>query len=377
MSRGETKSDGGRPLPDDPSALSVRRAAELMLEAKSVDKAEKTVRDYRDRLRPFVFWCEEHQIETVDEFSGFAFEQFRNERARTLAPASLKGQMVAVNQLVKYCERVGALEEGFHKKVQIPKLDPSDESSDVLLETEDAYALLDYYRDSASERGRPRHAVLELLWNTGARVGGIRGLDLGDYSTETEVTDSGVEVAVGYLDFVHRPQSDTPLKNKADGERVVRIPEPVVETLDHYIARERSDKRDDHGREPLFSGRQGRTSITSLRSWSYLATQPCVHMRCPHGNRKESCEYRHRNHASKCPSSRSPHQVRSGSITWQLDVGIPLEHVAERVNASASVIERFYDKADKRRKMQRREGFVRDLDVGLESDELGDSENDN
>jgi hypothetical protein len=101
-----------------------------------------------------------------------------------------------------------------------------------------------------------------------------------------------------------------------------------------------------------------------MRAWSYLATEPCLHSPCPHDRERASCEYVNYTHASKCPSSRSPHQIRRGSITWQLDLGIPPAVVAERVNASTDVIKLHYDAASPRERMERRRRpFIDNLDI--------------
>jgi hypothetical protein len=91
-----------------------------------------------------------------------------------------------------------------------------------------------------------------------------------------------------------------------------------------------------------------------MTTWSYLATLPCLHSPCPHGRERPTCEFTTHAHASKCPSSRSPHKIRTGSITWQLDLGIPPEVVANRVNASLETIEQHYDVADPRERMEKR-----------------------
>jgi hypothetical protein len=85
-----------------------------------------------------------------------------------------------------------------------------------------------------------------------------------------------------------------------------------------------------------------------------LGTQPCLHSPCPHDRERETCEYTERNESSKCPSSRSPHRIRTVSITWQLDVGIPPWVVAERINASVEVIEKHYDVTSPRERIERR-----------------------
>lgn len=344
---------GVRP-PTDPSDLSPREARDRFLDKRSLENSEKTIRSYDNRLTQWVKWCEERDLQRVGDLSGWLLDEFeRHLRASGDAPTTQKGKMTAVSQLVQYLESIEAVDEDLSEKVHVPELTRDQESSDVLLDTEDAKALLTYYRNSTSRFGTPYHVVLEIFWNTGCRLGALLGLDVGDYSREHR-----------YLDFNHRPETGTPLKNDVDGERVVQISEAVCDAIDHYLARERSDKRDESGREPLLSGRQGRPSEGTIRSWTYLATQPCLHTECPHGKVRSRCEWTKRNHASKCPSSRAPHHIRTGSITWHCDRGLPIEVISERVNASPDVIKRFYDKAGRIQKMeQRRKQHTENLDI--------------
>lgn len=340
-------------IPSDATKLTVEQAAERFLDAKRVDVSEATVQDYYYRLEQFIAWCHEQDVREVHEITPFHIDEFRRYRARDLAPTTLKGQMVALNQYFEYLERIGAVED-LSDAVDIPRVDVQDQTSDIHLAADEAAALLEHYRTTGARGGTGQHAFLELAWNTGARMGGIRALDLDDYD---RLDDGGV------LRFRHRRDTETPLKNKSAGERVVRIADEVCQQLDRYIEQSRSDKRDDYGRSPLLCGRQGRPNPTTLRAWCYLVTQPCAYRECPHGYERETCDYRERGSGSKCPSSRSPHQVRSGSITWQLNQGIPLEIVAERVNASADVIQTYYDKSSKVEQMERREPYTSDLDI--------------
>jgi hypothetical protein len=129
-----------------------------------------------------------------------------------------------------------------------------------------------------------------------------------------------------------------------------------MEVLGDYIEHHRVDQQDDVGRAPLFTTREGRPAPDTVRKWSYLATLPCRHSGCPHGKDRATCEWPTYAQASKCPSTRAPHHVRTGSITYQLNIGFPVEVVANRVNASVQTIRDHYDKADKqeRRRRQRR-----------------------
>jgi len=357
-------SDAGSPAPSSPSDLSPRQARDRFLDKRSMENSATTIRSYDNRLSEWVVWSEERGIERVGDLSGWLFDEYeRFLRAEENAPTTVKGKMTALSQLVQYLETIEAVEEDLAEKVHVPKLTRSQETSDTMLDTEDAKALLEFYRNDPGHFGTPPHAVLEVLWNTGCRLGALRGLDLGDYDGEA-----------GYVDFNHRPESGTPLKNDEQGERVVRISEPVTDALDAYIARERSDKRDEHGREPLFAGRQGRVSDATIRAWTYQGTQPCLYTQCPHGSSRGSCQYIQRNHASKCPSSRAPHHIRTGSLTWHCDRGLPIEVISERVDADPDTIKRYYDKADRLRKMEeRRQEYTADLDIDENDDHDDDS----
>lgn len=339
-----------------PDELAISRAIEMYLDKRAADSTDRTQRFYRNRLGQFEDWCEANGIDAVGELDGWDLEQFASARRSDLAPTSLKAQMTSVRLLLQYCEQIDALPQGFHDKVSVPSVSREQESSDVRLEAQRAESLLEYCRETPTAYGTVEHAALEVFWTTGCRIGGLRALDREDFDADRQ-----------YLDFRNRPDTDTRLKNGDMGERAVAVNETLCDVLEFYVERERWDKADDFGREPLFTTRQGRPSPATIRAWAYLGTHPCVYRDCPHGNDKQTCDYRHRNHASKCPSAMSPHAIRTGSITWQLNEGVPAEVVAERVNASLSVIERHYDAAGRLEKLdERRREHTETLDIDTE-----------
>jgi len=248
---------------------------------------------------------------------------------------------------------LGLVQDGLSDAIDIPTLSRSQEQDETRLKQSDALSALRYFRDSREHYGTGMHACLEVIWHVGARMGAVRALDVTDFDEDQQS-----------LRFKHRPSSATPLKNKDQGERFVGLSENVVDALAFYIAREREDSRDRHGREPLFATRQGRASESTIRAWCYQATQPCIWMDCPHGKRRATCDWTQRSHASKCPSSRSPHAIRTGSITWQLNMGYPIELVSKRANASIPVIKQYYDQANPAEEFQeRRQHAETQLDI--------------
>lgn len=338
--------------------LSPRAAKNRFISRRSQRQAEATVRSYNHRLEHFVEWCEANDIDSMSDVGGWEIDEYRHDRESDgLAPTTMKGQMVALRQLLQYCETVDVIEEGTADKVDLPTLTKDQETSDARLSSDRAEEHLQFFRESTRYEGTVYHAFLEVAWHTAARIGGIQSLDVDDYDGDR-----------GTLEFRHRPKAGTTLKNKGEGERIVGINADVVKALDHYIARDRPRKSDDDGRQPLFATNQGRPSDTTIRYWSYWGTQPCLLKECPHSRHRQSCEYTERNHTSKCPSSRSPHAIRTGAITWLLDrTGGDIEFVARRVNATPDTIRRYYDKATAEQEFEHRQQmYQNDLVIGNE-----------
>ncbi|TSD15103.1 hypothetical protein DP107_04410 [Haloglomus irregulare] len=90
----------------------------------------------------------------------------------------------------------------------------------------------------------------------------------------------------------------------------------------------------------------GRVSTNTIRQWMYYATAPCRAGPCPHDRQRDTCDWFDRTSGHHCPSTLSPHRVRTGSITWQLNRGLDEHEVSRRVNASPETIRKHYDVAD-------------------------------
>ncbi|MWV65532.1 site-specific integrase [Halorubrum sp. JWXQ-INN 858] len=325
----------------DPGALAPREAVSRYLQRRRADATDASVQSWKYRLKLFVEWCESVGIQRVDDIRGYDLDDYYEIRSGGIAPATLEGEMWTLQRFVEYLEQIEAVDPNLSDSVRIPDLDDSDRANSETLPAEKAIPLIEFYRRSDEYRATRGHAFLELAWFTGARQGGIRALDVRDLYDDDD-----------YVEFHHRPKTGTPLKNKLHGERPVAVPPKTMDVLREYVGN-RYDVRDDHGRQPLITSQKGRPGVNTVRMWSYLATQPCLHGPCPHGETPETCEMREFAHASKCPSSRSPHRIRTGSITWQLNCGVPPETVAERVNATVKTIKKHYDWATERERWRR------------------------
>lgn len=154
---------------------------------------------------------------------------------------------------------------------------------------------------------------------------------------------------------------NTPLKNGEPAERYVAIKPDTVDLLDDWIAENRPEVTDSNGREPLITTAQGRVSRACVRDTMYRITRPCHYgEECPHSREPEDCEavIGRQKSASKCPSSRSPHPVRRGSITRHLSDDVPEKVVSDRCDVSQEVLEKHYDQRSEERKVEQRREYL-------------------
>lgn len=212
--------DGGDRIPD----LSPREAVERYLNKLRVSKRESTVSAYHYRLKHFVEWCEEEGITSISEVTGWDVESFETvRREQGIEPITLGNELKTLRNFFEYCARIELVDNNLPDRVQPPDVKPGAQVNKEQLESERARTLLNYYESNPEAYGTRSHALFALEWYTGARLGGIRGFDLENYDREERC-----------VEFIHRPNQDTPLKNGRDGERIVGLPEHVCDIIDAY-----------------------------------------------------------------------------------------------------------------------------------------------
>jgi integrase len=228
----------------------------------------------------------------------------------------------------------------------MPVLKKQEERSDTILNGEDADKILSYLR-RFKYASRP-HVILEILWQTGIRLGSFRALDVDDFDSENEA-----------LVVEHRPETETPLKNGQEGERYIALKAETCRVIGDWVNHNRHNVTDDYGREPLLTTKHGRMQKSSVRDIVYSVTRPCFYGdECPVGRDPEDCEATDYGHYSKCPENVSPHDVRRGSITHHLTEDVPETVVSDRMNVGMDVLDQHYDKRDEQVKMEQRRTYL-------------------
>jgi len=330
-----------------PRELSPRDAAERWISKQRIDKTDSTISTYWYRVKQIVEFCESEGIESMIDLSPWMLDEFDTQR-RTRDPkaVSLSREYRTMNQFLAWAESVELGQSGISTILDPPSTDKSDEVDDERLMADVARQSLQQYRGEDVVGGRRaciEHAFLELMWFTGARLAALRGLDPRDVDTEAQT-----------VEIHHRPDTGTDIKQAYNPERVIGLTDATASVLADYRDHNRHDVFDDENRQPFLTSARGRVGKSTLRRYSYYASLPCLGGECPHDRDPESCEWAALRESSSCPSSRSPHEVRTGAITNMRNKGWSLDDVAERVNTSPKRIKEHYDHPDLHEQYQER-----------------------
>jgi site-specific recombinase XerD len=328
--------------------LSPEDAIDWYLEHRRDELRTATRRTHRSALNIFQDWTDDTGLSNLNDLSGrdlVAFKTWR--KAETdINTVSLNGTLAVIQRFLRFCETIEAVEEDLADRVPLPNVPPDEEVRTDVPADESVTAIRSFYR--RFEYASRRHAQFELVAEVGIRLGALRAIDLDDLRADESVI---------YLQ--HRPESSdvygTPLKNGADGERIINISPDLVNLLEDYTTHNRHDVTDQFGRDPLFTTTKGRISTTTIRRDFYKLTRPCEYEpECPHGREIAECEATRNEEAASCPSSFSTHPLRKWAIMSQLDAGVPKELLSDRVDVSVPVLDKHYDQRTEERKSRRR-----------------------
>lgn len=251
---------------------------------------------------------------------------------------------------LKWLQDRCSFDESVYLVLNKDKLGLSPQARDEALPEAEAKHIIQSLRKK--RRGSPQHAVMELLWNAGPRVGGVHSIDRCDLLLDQNV-----------LKFRHRPQQGTRLKNGSeedefpgDGERDVTLSEQTVAALQAYIRQSRKDISDEHNRFGLFTTKYGRAARSTIRRWVYEATS-CKW--APNTSDGPSCDGTCDPDSNVCPESYYPHAIRRGAIVNQLSNGLRPDRASERYNVGVETLFRHYDPRDNERRRQDRADAVK------------------
>ncbi|NHX37285.1 MULTISPECIES: tyrosine-type recombinase/integrase [Halolamina] len=314
------------------------------------DRSPSTISQYKRTIPEFIDFADEKGVKYPAELSESLIDAFVDELfTRYEAAATIITYTKNVRVWLNWLNKRDLCPANLRDLLDKEELGLSPNARDEALPESEAMHIIQKHR--AQRYGTAQHALIELLYNSGLRIGEVHSLDVGDLLS-----------ASNDLHVRHRPDEGTRLKNGAsshgshsDGERNITLKPTVVDALEEYIATDRVDVTGDFGREPLFSTQHGRASRSTLRRWTYQATS------CRWANEdatEVTCDGSCDPDSDVCPYSYYPHAVRRGSIVNHLNGDLPHGKASERFDVSIPIIKRHYDPRVKETRKQERADAV-------------------
>jgi len=329
-----------------------RKARTDYFRARRDSLKESSLRSYKFPTKHFIEFVETQGIQSMGEVDGYVLEQWKLDRKEdNIKPITLHNNVKHVRRFIRWCESSELVQDDLADKIEVPEVSKSQETSGDKITPATANEVLRYFE--RYEYATRDHALFALLWHTGCRISAAISLDVGDYDPKQ-----------GYVSFKNREETGTPVKNGNESERNVTLSDEIQSVLTDYIEGRRHAATDDHGREPIFTTREGNRARRQLVYKNITAyTRPCIYTnRCPHNRDIETCDAaQHKRDAPSCPSSTSMHPIRRGSITYHLNQGMPKEKVSERCDVSVKILERHYDARTEEEKRINRKEYVDNL----------------
>lgn len=314
--------------------VTIDDAIESYLTDRKSELSDSSIQNHRYRLKQFREWARgAGSIDYIDDIDPIDISRFRRARSDDLNSNTMYNQLSCLRLFLRFSHRMGWIEETVPKSIVLPTRSGQSRSSSI--DPDRVGSLLDNlerYQYASLD-----HVILSLIYTCSYRIGGLQAIDVGDVHFDEQ-----------WIDMRHRPETDTPLKNKTKSEREVNLHGWVAEVLRAWVEDRRPETTDRHGRKPLLSSLCNRLAKSSIRVHVYKMTA------C--GDLNDGCVCS--DAASKCDDSVSPHDIRRSSISAWLDDGTNPDLLSQRVDTSKSTMDRHYDIRDKTQKRElRRDAF--------------------
>jgi integrase len=136
--------------------------------------------------------------------------------------SSVKSCLASFRKFLRYCERRGVFNPGFHELVILPTLSQNNGSDETWLSREDAEEIIDNL--ATFDPFTREHVVWTLFAKTRIRQSILYAFVLDDYDAEER-----------YIEADNREETGARLKNGTSGERELNISSEAGDVLDGYI----------------------------------------------------------------------------------------------------------------------------------------------
>jgi len=321
----------------------INEILDAFLQERKMDNAISTYRNNKGHLDHLRDWCDQRGLTHFSDFSPHQILQYKItlKKDPDKNDTTVANYFSTIRTFLKWASKYDYCDGKLATAMESPEFSKDQKARSRMIPFDQATETLEYL--SKFKYATAHHTMIVIIWHTGCRRRALCGLDLDDWKPVKQ--REGGEY--GLLEFNHRPETETPLKNDESGEREVIIWPEHGEVIQDYIDTHRDNKTDQHGREPLLTSTQGRYQPDSIQPIINALTRPCaIGNECPVGRAPEECEANYFDQAAKCPDSYSPHPFRRAAITYHLEEkDWTYEGASGRFDVSVNVLKHHYDQS--------------------------------
>lgn len=301
-------------------------------------------------IAPFILSLKQQGVDDLLDAEPRNVLRFAAEQGEKNANTTLSTRMRTVRLFCEWGEAQDMVDEDLSESVDkaVPETDDDDWVRESGITPDRVLSLLEELsKDREMYAGRP-HVVLMLAFRVGLRLGAMRALCIRDWNPDEL-----------QLYVKHRPEIGCPLKNKKKSTRIVNISAETGAVLQDWIYTRRPecepDEYDGEKYQPLISSMYGRVAKSTMRRDVYGVTC-CGECETDDGRPLPVVQ-----EANDCPESVPPHSIRKASASWLLDAGTDKRLVADRIDNSPEVLEKWYNELTAKQEADVRRGGIQTI----------------
>ena len=111
---------------EETDTLDPRTALQMYLQQRRSEVADATLSAHERRLRKFVEWCRENDIDDVGNLSGYHLHEFsvwwqKGAKTDDLSPEPLRSALLPLRVFLRFLRSIDAVGEELPDKVILPK----------------------------------------------------------------------------------------------------------------------------------------------------------------------------------------------------------------------------------------------------------------
>lgn len=301
-------------------------------------------------IAPFILSLKRQGVDDLLDAESRNVLRFASEQGEKNKNTTLSTRMRTIRVFCEWGEAQDMVAEDLSESVDkaIPETDEDDWVRESGITPDRILSLLAELSDDTETYVSRPHVVSTLAFRVGLRLGAMRALCLRDWNPDEL-----------QLQVKHRPEMGCPLKNKKKSTRIVNISAETGAILQDWIYTRRPecepDEHDGEKYQPLISSIYGRVAKSTMRRDVYAVTC-CGGCETDDGRPLPVVQ-----DAIDCPESVPPHSLRKAGASWMLDAGTDKQLVADRIDNSPEVLEKWYNEMTAKQEADVRRGGIKTI----------------